>query len=105
MGPPDVLFEETEALSCNRYTSQYLSLTSSIVRDQRPEANKLVHQVAGTHTFIHSYAVLTAILRVCLSYPAVPKSFDRKKLYGLREGYIIAGRVPLLQTLEPTVSK
>jgi len=32
MGPPDVLFNETEALSCNRYTSQYLSLTSSIMQ-------------------------------------------------------------------------
>ena len=50
MGPPDVLFKETEALSCNRYTSQYLSLTSSIMRDQRPEVNKLVHQVDFTCT-------------------------------------------------------
>ena len=28
MGPPDTLFKEAEALSCNRDVSQYLSLTS-----------------------------------------------------------------------------
>jgi len=33
MGPPDTLFKEAEALSCDRDASQYLSLTSPVVCD------------------------------------------------------------------------
>ena len=40
-----MFFSRRQKHSCNRYTSQYLSLTFSIMQDQRPEVNKLVHQV------------------------------------------------------------
>jgi len=66
MGPPDVLFKETEALSCNRYTSQYLSLTSSIMRDQRPEVNKLVHQVDFTCTTMKKWLFVTKFFINCI---------------------------------------
>ena len=45
VGLPDVLLKETEALSDNPNTPQYLGLTSSIVQSQRPEVDELVHQV------------------------------------------------------------
>jgi len=45
VGHPDVLLEDGEALPCDPDASQNFGLTSSIVRDQPLEVDKLVHQV------------------------------------------------------------
>ena len=45
MRPPDILLEEEEAIPCDSDASQYLSLTSSVMRYQRAEVHRVVHQI------------------------------------------------------------